>query len=131
MDTRIAVVAIGTRRSWLYFVWNLLRGDPANLHYVSDPKSGLQSAIASDARVVFIDPAMADLDISDLLRRIFRDSPATQMALVAGQETGDAAILAMRSSRADYRSKFVHLRDVRAYVSRSLKSEASETAPSS
>jgi len=116
MTTPISVVAIGEDQSWLYFLWDLIGGNRAHLQCFANPDSGVRCAIDRCARIVILDPATPDLDVSQILGRIFRVSSATQMVLVAGHESGDAAILATRLGHTDYRSKFVHLRDFRAQI---------------
>lgn len=117
MITKVSVVAIGEDESWLHFVWDLMTGSNAHVQSAIDAESGLRCAIEHSARIVLIDPATPGLDVSETLDRIFRQSPATQMALVAGHQTGDAAILATRIGLSDYKSRFVHLRDFRTQIS--------------
>src|SRR5215469_10427466 len=128
MMTPISAVAIDEDQSWFYFLWDLIGGNRAHLQCFPNPDSGVRCAIDRSARIVILDPATRDLDVPQTLGRIFRVSRATQMVLVAGHQSGDAAILATRLGLSDYRSKFVHLRDFRAQISPASKPDEQEWA---
>ena len=117
-------VAIGEDQSWLYFIWDLLGGEHVHMRCFTHPEDGLEYATNNLALIVLLDPATPDLDVSEMLGRIFRQSASTQMVIVAGYQHGNAAILATRTQLTEYASRFVHLRDLQPGLSQCWKADA-------
>lgn len=104
-DFTVRVAAIGSDAVSMELVAAALKGLPVRVDFAANPQTGLELIVGAQPEIVLLDVTPPEVNGSNLLERILDAAPGTEVILIAGQYSAEAAIGAIEKGAADYMAK--------------------------
>jgi len=103
-DFTVRVAAIGSDAVSLDLVAAARKGLPVRVDFAG-PQTGLELILGARPEIVLLDVTAPGVNGSNLLERILDAAPESEVILIAGQYSAEAAVAAIEKGAADYMAK--------------------------